>query len=60
MRDFLIILHNFGRFFLLFEKSVSQGHHQEVMNELKENKKELQKLRQQCIVKITNQQKDSK
>lgn len=59
MRDFLIILSNIGRFFLLFEKSLSQGYHEEIKKELKELRKELQRMKNQCMLKIETKRKET-
>jgi len=58
MRKFMIILHNIGRFFLLFEKSLTQGYHDDVLNELKENRIELKKLREEHLKESQKDQKN--
>jgi len=45
MRKFLVLLSNIGRFLMFFEKSLSTGHEEELIKELKENKSECKKLK---------------
>lgn len=52
MRKFLTILHNIARFFLLFEKSITDGHHDAITEELKQNRIALNQLKKQCINNI--------
>lgn len=55
MRKFLMLLSNIGRFLMFFEKSLSTGHEEELIKELKENQESCEELKKVILERKKNE-----